>query len=150
MTLSEIVDLANQYSGGHFDALNEDSKVLTAIAWNNFPSPAFTDLLEKVETINPAWAELINDDFSFFIIAEGDCFRASGFEVSTGIACDTEEWYEGITGKKQAFEVDGEIDEKLIECIDEFANDVCKEVEQFLADKNITLSDIEEKVSLKQ
>jgi hypothetical protein len=45
--------LIEKYSGGHYDLLTEESKRLTALAWDEYPSQAFTNLVEKVKEINP-------------------------------------------------------------------------------------------------
>lgn len=143
--LMEVIESAmNNYSGGHFDRLNEDSKVLTAIAWDDYPSASFDSLVEKVQKFKPEWAEILNKHgVAYFVIAQGDSFRASGFDQFSGIACDTEEWYEDIPQGCKAFEDDDDDWCKLNEFIAEFARDVVAEIEEYLEVNDISLEDLQ-------
>jgi hypothetical protein len=127
--------LIEKYSGGHYDRLTEESKRLTALAWDEYPSQAFKDLVEKAKEINSDWAELISDKgINYFVIAKGDLFCASGFKSQEQIACDTEEWYSEIgkftfINKSENWYKKWE---ELSDLIDDFANQVCEEVRNAL------------------
>lgn len=124
-------DLIAKYRGGSYDRLSDESKMFTAIAWDNYPSEAFNTLVENVRQINSQWAELIeNHGINYLVLAKGDTFCASGFSSNQEIAVDTEEWYESIGQSKFAATSDNFEDEweELRQYIDEFGFDVCQEV----------------------
>lgn len=143
--LKELIASSFSYSGGHFDALNQDSKVLTAISWDMYPSKAFDDLIVRLSKHNLEWAFIVsNHGISYFVIAEGDSFRASGFAVPSGIACDIEEWYEDIPQKRLAFGEDEDDWDQIQELIEQFAEDIVKEVEAYLESNDVYLSDLQD------
>ena len=128
-------NLIGKYRGGPYDRLSDESKMFTAIAWDNYPSEAFNTLVEKMKNINAQWAELIeNHGINYLVLAEGDCFCASGFKSNQKIAVDTEEWYESIGQSKfVATSEDFENEwEELRELFEDFSNQVCEEVLQTL------------------
>lgn len=123
--------LIEKYHGGPYDRLSNESKMFTAIAWDNYPSKAFNTLVENVRQINSQWAGLIkNHGINYLVLAEGDSFCASGFKSNQGIAVDTKEWYVSIGQSKfVATSEDFENEwEQLGELIEDFSSEVCEEV----------------------
>lgn len=123
--------LIEKYRSGPYDRLSDESKMLTATAWDNYPAKSFDTLVEKVEQLNAQWAELIEKNgINYLVLAEGDSFCASGFKLNQEIACDTEEWYMSIgqskfTATSEDFDEEWEELTKAIEC---FGSEVCEEV----------------------
>jgi hypothetical protein len=135
--LRELVKNAlSSYSGGAFDRLSLEGKVLTAIAWDNYPDKSFENLVEEVRSISNELAEIISKEgISFEILGEGDRYKASGYR-SPYVWCDTEEWYADIHKFKRIWEDWEEKDrERLSTALENFEGNVVKEVRLFLTGK---------------
>jgi hypothetical protein len=134
-TKTFTASLTEKYSGGHYDRLTDESKYLTALAWDQYPSQAFENLVAKVAELNKEWADLIsNEGINYFVIAEGDLFCASGFVSNEKIDCNTEEWYAEIGKSKFSNKSDNyeEEWEELQNLIEEFRFAICEEVERLV------------------
>ena len=81
-----------QFSGGTYDRLDEKSRALTALSWEQCPSDAVWGFLEAMEKIHPLLGEeLETHGVNYFVIAEGEDDPFSGFTY-TRMSCTTGEW----------------------------------------------------------
>jgi hypothetical protein len=139
LNLREEFDCAtDKYFGSSFDYLSPAGKLMTAIAWDNYPDKSYDALVESVRKFSPAIAESFSGrGISFQILSKGDSHKASGFEVSDYITCDTEEWYQDIPSSERIWQEDEQEDlnERVRDAIAQFEVDVCKEVETYLKEK---------------
>jgi hypothetical protein len=134
----ELANAVNSYCGSNFDYLSPSAKLMTAIAWDNYPDKSYDTLVETIRTFSSPIAESLSGlGISFQILSKGDSHKASGFEVTGYIACDTEEWYEDIPTSERIWEEDDQEDlyEQVHDAIAQFEKDVCKEVETYLEEK---------------
>jgi hypothetical protein len=139
LNLNEELDFAiNKYFGAPFDCLSPAGKLMTAIAWDNYPDKSFDTLVESIRAFSPSVAESFSGyGINFRILSKGDSHRASGFEVTSYIACDTEEWYEDIPGSQRIWQEEDQesLYAKIQDAITQFEVDVCNEVEIYLKEK---------------
>jgi hypothetical protein len=81
-----------QFSGGTYDRLDKESQELTALSWEQYPSPAVSEFIEAMGGINPLLGEeLETHGVNYLVIAAGGQNPYSGFEYSS-ISCVTGEW----------------------------------------------------------
>lgn len=91
MSIANIVD-TTQFGGGTYDRLDEESKALTAISWEQYPSDAVSEFIEAMSKINPLLGEELETyGVNYLVIAKGEDDPYSGFTY-TRMTCTTGEW----------------------------------------------------------
>ena len=81
-----------QFSGGTYDRLDKESRKLTALSWEQYPSDAVCEFIEAMGGINPLLGEeLETHGVNYLVIAEGEDDPYSGFTY-TRTSCITGEW----------------------------------------------------------
>ena len=131
MSIANIVDIS-QFSGGTYDRLGEESKALTAISWEQYPSDAVVNFIEAMSKIHPLLGEgLETHGVNYFVIAEGDDDPYSGFTYAR-MSCTTVEWdlecrKSGSAEWRQILEDEDNTD-AIVEAREEFEEAIEKEV----------------------
>ncbi|RUR74923.1 hypothetical protein PCC6912_51010 [Chlorogloeopsis fritschii PCC 6912] len=129
-----LIKKINQYAGStDFDDLSLPAQLMCAIAWSNYPSDAFTDLVDEIEKFSPDLAKIISDcGVNFRVLGKGDKCKASGWEIPHVLYIDTEEWYEDIPKSDRLWDEDDDLREQIDDAINQYANDLVDEIKDAL------------------
>lgn len=139
-----IIEIIQSYSGGRYDSLSLVGKLLSAIAWSNYPDQSFESLVLKVKEFSPEASAIIGEyGISFEMLGKEDSFKCSNFRDNNLIDCDHEEWDADIPASKRIWKDSEELFmERIDEAISKFCFDVCEEVSKNLAKQDLSLEEI--------
>ena len=139
--VDELIGIS--YSGGHFDALNDGSKLLTAMSWDDYPAKSFDNLVEAIKPLSSELADEIRENGVSYFVLYNDSTRASGF-YSDGFQVDTEEWSEGLDKDLiSKLYNDDDLWGQIKEAIDSFGGAIAVENVKLRESKGITISHLE-------
>jgi hypothetical protein len=140
--LQELLKETSNYCGDGFNNLSLCGKVLTAIAWDNYPDKSYCNFLAALpEEVS---SEIDKRGIFYRILGAQDKTSASCFEAGFGYV-DTEEWYKDIPQRiVKEWKSDDESWEKITSAIEVFADEVIDEVWQYLKDLGLEQSDLKQ------
>jgi hypothetical protein len=145
-TLETILNSLSTYSGGRYDRINKASQVLTCIAWQEYPSKAFNNLVDVLTGFNQEVADTFAKNGVGFTVLWNDKTCASG-HYKDGIQVDTEEWYIDLPKYFiKELQEDDKVWSEIQELIENFAGDVQKEIQKYLKINDISDFDLDELV----
>lgn len=140
-----IVDelLSISYGGGSFDSINDASKLLTTVSWDDYPAESFDNLVEAIKPLSSELADEIRENGVSYFVLYNDSTRASGF-YSDGFQVDTEEWSECLDKDLiSKLYNDDDLWDQIQEAIDSFGDAIAVENVKLRESKGITISHLE-------
>jgi hypothetical protein len=144
----ELIELSESYYGEIFDLLGFKSRLLTAIAWSEYPDKSFNHLTQKIELFCPQLASLfVQHGIGFAIIAPGDVdpgednmrqlvYNAKGMKAQTqDLRVYTLELFLEIPDQVLVGQLYETHRQELEAVVGEFEKELLQEVETHLSDR---------------